>query len=212
MDKTNASSASSASPPPPAPHGQDARARLVMLGTGPAVRFERVLSGAAPQEVWSALTDRDGLRGWFPCSVEAERWQVGGTLTFRFPGGADLSVDGVVLECEPPRVLAYLWGEETLRFELEPLTAVSDAGTDTDNGSREPAGTRLVLTDELAAPSAARNAAGWHVCLDRLSGATSAHDPEGAQHWQRLFAAYSAAFEPVLGPQEGPPAGFEDRV
>jgi hypothetical protein len=27
--------------------------------------------------------------------------------------------------------------------------------------------------------------------------------------WQRRFAAYSTAFEPVIGPQEGPPQGYK---
>lgn len=163
---------------------------LVMLGTGPAVRFERVLDVPA-QEAWWALTDPDGLRGWFPCSISAQRWEVGGALTFTFPQHPQLTMDGVVLECDPPWVLAYLWGSETLRFDLQPV----------------PAGTRLVMVDEMSAPLAARNAAGWHLCLDRLAGAAPA---EGSGEWQRLFALYRAAFEPSLGPQEGPPAGFED--
>ncbi|HEU5429481.1 MAG TPA: SRPBCC domain-containing protein [Actinocrinis sp.] len=190
-----------ASPPSSAPSGA---ASLVMAGTEPAVRFERVLA-MTPQEVWAALTDPDSVRGWFPCSISAQQWEVGGALTFSFPGEAEFTMDGVVLECDAPRVLAYLWGEETLRFEVEAVSA----------GAAE---TRLVLTDELAAPIAARNAAGWHVCLDRLAGKpAAARDDGGAEDegagggdgWRRLFALYSAAFEPLLGPQEGPPAGFE---
>lgn len=202
MDDTHASppsSASAASAEDPA--AQAGAASLVMAGTGPAVRFERVLA-MTPDEVWAALTDPDSLRGWFPCSISVRQWEVGGALTFSFPGHAEFTMDGVVLECDAPRVLAYLWGEETLRFELEPV-------------SSGPAGTRLVLTDELTAPIAARNAAGWHLCLDRLAGkpaakaASDAPGPGGGEDWRRLFALYSAAFEPALGPQEGPPAGFE---
>lgn len=188
--------------PPPSASGA---ASLVMAGTEPAVRFERVLA-MTPDEVWAALTDPDSVRGWFPCSISAQQWEVGGALTFSFPGHAEFTMDGVVLECDAPRVLAYLWGEETLRFELEPV-------------SSGPGGTRLVLTDELSAPIAARNAAGWHLCLDRLAGepaataqarTAEAEAPGGGDDWRRLFALYSAAFEPVLGPQEGPAAGFED--
>ncbi len=165
-------------------------AALVMLGTQPAVRFERVLA-EEPASVWRALTDPEGLRGWFPCSISAQRWQVGGALTFEFPGQAQFTMEGVVLECDPPRVLGYLWGAETLRFELAPV----------------PGGTRLVMVDELPAPLAARNAAGWHVCLDRLAGRQSA---EGSWGWRRLFERYSAVFGPALGPQEGPPAGAQE--
>jgi uncharacterized protein YndB with AHSA1/START domain len=216
MDESQASSQRSAS----------GAASLVLTGTEPAVRFERVLA-MTPEEVWAALTDPDGLRGWFPCSISAQRWEVGGALTFSFPGHAEFTMDGVVLECDAPRVLAYLWGDETLRFELEPVSSAGDAGT------------RLVLTDELSPPIAARNAAGWHVCLDRLaasgegarvggpgagvgSGSRAADDaaagteqhnggsaPDSGDEWRRLFDQYVTAFEPSLGPQEGPPAGFE---
>jgi hypothetical protein len=62
----------------------------------------------------------------------------------------------------------------------------------------------LVLVDELPAGSAARNAAGWEVCLDRLAGLEPAADA-----WQPRFEAYSAAFTPALGPQEGPPPGYK---
>ena len=41
-------------------------------------------------------------------------------------------------------------------------------------------------------------------CLDRLAGLP--RDPDA---WRRRFAAYSAAFEPAVGPQEGPPAEYQ---
>lgn len=202
---------SHASAPQPEPQEPDTAgaARLMVLGTGPAVLFDRLLPGE-PEQVWRALTEPDGLRGWFPCSIEAERWRVGAALTFRFPGNADFSTEGVVLECEPPRVLAYLWGEETLRFELVAAGGPDASGASAaTGGSADERGTRLVMTDELAAPIAARNAAGWHLCLDRLAGNAPA---PGEDAWRRLFAAYRAAFEPALGPQEGPPAGFEQQA
>jgi hypothetical protein len=65
-------------------------------------------------------------------------------------------------------------------------------------------GTRLVLTDQLQASWAARNAAGWAACLDRLAGRSAEPDA-----WRRRFAAYSAAFEPVIGPQDGPPTEYK---
>jgi hypothetical protein len=82
--------------------------------------------------------------------------------------------------------VSFTWGEDTISFEL---AAASDGGT------------RFVLTEELAANHAARNAAGWEECLNRL-----AQNASGAP-WQERFDHYVDAFEPVLGPQEGPPAG-----
>lgn len=190
MDETHASTPASAE----LAGDQDAQgaAALVMLGTGPAVRLERVLA-SPPEAVWQALTEPEGLRGWFPCEISVDRWEVGASLTFSFPGHAEFTMDGVVLECDPPHSLAYLWGEETLRFQLEPVSSGSG-------------GTRLVMTDEMAASIAARNAAGWHVCLDLLAGRPSSQGDEG---WRALFARYSAAYESTLGPQEGPPDGVE---
>lgn len=166
-------------------------ATLAARGARPSVRFERVL-GDPPAAVWRALTDAQELKSWFPAEIVADRWEAGAALTFVFPGHDEYTMGGVVLECDEPRVLAYTWGEETLRFELTP----------TDSG-----GTRLVLFDELDPRLAARNAAGWQVCLERLAGRAPAH-----YAWKPLFAQYTAAFEPVLGPQEGPPAGFEDHA
>jgi hypothetical protein len=89
-----------------------------------------------------------------------------------------------VLEIDEPNVLAFTWGDDTLRFEL---------AADGD-------GTRLVLVDELPPEAAARNAAGWESCLDRLEGREPA--PEA---WQRRFEEYEAVFEPALGSQQRRP-------
>jgi uncharacterized protein YndB with AHSA1/START domain len=154
----------------------------------PAVRLERRLPDP-PAVVWRALTEREQLRSWFPSDVivAGERWQVGAPITFPFPPEViDMTLTGQVLEVDEPNVLAFTWGEETLRFELSP----------------EDGGTRLVLIDELPPGAAARNAAGWETCLDRLAGVEPA--PDG---WRQRFEAYAAAFEPTLGPQEGPPSG-----
>jgi uncharacterized protein YndB with AHSA1/START domain len=153
----------------------------------PAVRLERDLPDP-PAVVWRALTDRDELRSWFPSDVIVERgrWEVGASITFPFPPEViDMTLTGEVLDVDEPRLLAFTWGEDTLRFELSP----------------QDGGTRLVLIDELPPGAAARNAAGWETCLDRLAGL----EPD-ADAWQPRFEAYAAAFEPALGPQEGPPA------
>ena len=164
-------------------------ATLITGSTRPAIRLERHLDDP-PAVVWRALTEREQLRSWFPCDVivEGGRWEVGAPITFPFPEDViDLTMEGEVLEVDEPHVLAYTWGDELLRFELAP----------------EADGTRLVLVDELEPGAAARNAAGWEVCLDRLERV------EPGDPWGPRFQAYTAAFEPTLGPQEGPPAGYK---
>jgi uncharacterized protein YndB with AHSA1/START domain len=161
---------------------------LVVDGARPSVRLERHLPDPPPV-VWRAITAPEQLRSWFPCDVEVAggRWEPGAALTFSFAEhGFDMTLTGEVLAVDEPHALAFTWGEELLRFEL----SAADGGT------------RLVLIDELPAGHAARNAAGWDVCLDRLGGLDP--DPDA---WQALFEGYVAAFEPALGAQEGPPAG-----
>lgn len=163
---------------------------LIPNGEFPAVRLERVLKDP-PSVVWTALTEPDGLAGWFPCGIEVAGgvWRVGARLTFLFPSDViEMTLEGEVLVVDAPHALAYTWGGDTLRFELH----------DRDGG------TLLVLINELPRRTAARNAAGWETCLDRLGGLEPRTDA-----WKESFEAYRAAFEPTLGPQEGPPEGYK---
>jgi uncharacterized protein YndB with AHSA1/START domain len=161
-------------------------AMLLTDGTRPAVRLERRLPDP-PEVVWGALTERERLRTWFPCDVIVDA-----AISFAFdPDVLDLTLTGEVLEVDEPRLLVFTWGEETLRFEL----------------SSDGDGTLLALTDELPANAAARNAAGWDSCLDRLAGLAQVSDA-----WQPRFTAYAARFEPVLGHQDGPPEGYKGTI
>jgi uncharacterized protein YndB with AHSA1/START domain len=162
-------------------------AKLVAAGPRPAIRFERHLPDP-PAVVWRAITDPDELKAWFPCeiAVSGGQWRPGAAISFIF--GPDMTIPGEVLEVDEPSLLAYTWGEDVLRFELSP----------------QDGGTLLVLIDELPQNTAARNAAGWEECLNLLAGSEPAPDA-----WRPRFAAYAAAFEPALGPQDGPPPGFE---
>jgi uncharacterized protein YndB with AHSA1/START domain len=165
-------------------------ATIVTGGGRPSVRLERQLVDP-PSVVWRALTDREQLRAWFPCEVivTGGKWKVGATISFPFPAEVmDITLTGEVLAVDEPRELAFRWGEEILRFEL----------TESDGG------TRLVLFNELPPAAAARNAAGWDACLDRLTGLIPAPDD-----WQSRFDRYSSAFEPTLGSQEGAPAEYK---
>lgn len=168
-------------------------ATLLTDGARPAVRLVRHLPDP-PSVVWRALTEREELRTWFPSDVVVEggRWTVGAAITYEFPSEViDMTLTGAVLEVEEPSVLAMTWGEETLRFELSP----------------EDGGTRLVLIDELPPSAAARNAVGWDECLDKLAGVTTT-----PAAWLSRFEVYAAAFEPAIGPQEGPPKGYKGEI
>jgi uncharacterized protein YndB with AHSA1/START domain len=160
-------------------------ATLISSGDKPVLRFERFLPRPV-EEVWRAVTDPTELRTWFPTRMEIDRWEAGATLTHHFDGQPYGPLPGTVLECSKPHRLVFTWGEDTIGFEL----------------SAAEGGTAFVLTEELGSSRAARNAAGWEVCLERLV------DGVVGEAWSARFERYSASFEPLLGAQEGPPAGI----
>lgn len=147
------------------------------------LRFERTLPHP-PERVWAALTEVDELRHWHPSPFELER-RAGKTITYLPPAGNAFG-DGEVSAYEPPSLLAYSWGEDHLRFELSP--------------SGE--GTLLVLTHTFDDRSkAARDAAGWDLCLDALRGSLSGEQdqpPTGESAipagWSELNEAYQERF------------------
>ncbi len=162
-------------------------ATLISAGDKPVLRFERFLPRPV-EEVWRAVTDPSEMRAWFPTRIEIDRWVAGASLVHHFDGQALPPMSGEVLECSAPHRLVFTWGEDTIGFDLSPTEG----------------GTRFVLTEELAASRAARNAAGWEVCLDRLVDGAAGED------WLPRFERYTASFVPLLGAQEGPPSGSHD--
>jgi uncharacterized protein YndB with AHSA1/START domain len=123
----------------------------------PALRFERRLDHPV-ERVWRAVTDPAELRFWFPAAVEVDL-RADGPMAFTFDDPAFPRTEGRVLALDEPRRFWFSWGGEELRFDLEPVGE----------------GCRLVFTHLLEQrDAAARDAAGWHVCLaaleDRLAG------------------------------------------
>jgi uncharacterized protein YndB with AHSA1/START domain len=140
------------------------------------LRFERHLRHPVPR-VWQALTEPSELAQWFPAEVEIDL-SVGGKITFAYRGfdvdPALLPSDGVVTELDPPRLLAFTWGEDLLRFEL---TARTDGCT-------------LQFSHRFEnRASAPRSAAGWAVCLDSLTAMLDARQAEN--RWTEYFQHYT---------------------
>jgi uncharacterized protein YndB with AHSA1/START domain len=142
-----------------------------------------------PARVWRALTDPAELDRWAPFTADRD---------LGAPGPAELTlVDGddrTLLPAEvrlvvEARLLEYTWGDDVLRWELEPAGA----------------GTRLTLRHTLADPELdAMVAAGWHLCTDVLAKLL-AGEPAGVirgraalRHgWEELRAGYVARFHPA---------------
>lgn len=116
----------------------------------PAVRIERALRHPVAK-VWRALTEPSQLNQWFPFDVEGAL-AVGAEVRFVDRRGGP-SGAGTITELDPPRLLAYSWESDHLRWELS-----SAAG-----------GSLLVLTHTVVDRfGAASFASGWHACLDGL--------------------------------------------
>jgi hypothetical protein len=98
--------------------------------------------------------------------------------------GAPLVSDSEVKRAEAPKLLEYTWGEQQLRWELEPL------GTD---------GTRLTLWHNINRAYISMGAAGWHVSFDVLDRLLAGHPlgrtvGPGAMKvpgWQQLHEQYA---------------------
>jgi uncharacterized protein YndB with AHSA1/START domain len=107
----------------------------------------------APAVVWAALTSPDELDQWAPFTAARDLGTAGETVLTLVDGPDRTDVAASVLRAEAPVLLEYTWGDDRLRWELEP------------SGD----GTRLTLRHTLAQPDLdAMVAAGWHLCLDVL--------------------------------------------
>lgn len=154
---------------------------LEILDGRPALRLERRLAHPVDR-VWRAVTEPAELAGWF---VGPVAWTPRLGETFEAEGQT-----GRITELDPPRTLAWTWGIERCRFDLEP---------DGD-------GCRLTFTHVLSTrEQAARDAAGWHVCLDRLAqrlggGAPDAPTAEPTAEWRGHYEAYAARGLPTGAP------------
>ena len=164
-------------------------------GTSPRLRFERNIAHP-PEVVWQALTMPQRLAAWFPTTIEGTL-EAGVSLRFAFPSGLAIPpMEGRVLAAEPPKLLEFQWGPDTVRFELH----------------SEAAGTRLVLIVVLETlGKAARDGAGWHVCLEQLAASLDGQGTgrDTSARWREVHTGYVAAFGPEAA-LEGPPREWED--
>jgi uncharacterized protein YndB with AHSA1/START domain len=173
----------------------DSHAVLEQLEGRFALCFERSLSHP-PQRVWRALTSHDELLAWHPTPFEVEP-RVGGAVRYIPAPGAPEMPDGEVLVYEPPRLLTHTWGEDELRWELR--------------GEAQEGECILTLThlfDDRF--KAARDGAGWHMCLDALSASLRGDAPprndggqELPQGWEELNGDYQQRFG--IAPEQATP-------
>ena len=140
------------------------------------------------------MSEAEHLAVWYPQQIVGER-KAGAALRFVSSDGSGF--DGQMLVFDPPSVMEFTWGTDLLRIEL----------------AADGAGTLLTLTDTFDdVGKAARDAAGWHECLDLLaSDLDGTTPPAWGQTWRQAHPVYVTQ----LGPDAatiGPPPGWEEHV
>src|SRR2546426_854635 len=140
-----------------------------------------------PAKVWKALTDPEHLREWAPFDSDRNLGTVG-TAKLSTVGAPTPHVSETqVKRADAPKVLEFSWGEQDIRWELEPLAG---------------GGTRLTLWHNIDRRFISMGAAGWHICFDvleRLLAGQPIGRIVGAEAmkfggWQRLNAEYAKQF------------------
>jgi uncharacterized protein YndB with AHSA1/START domain len=170
-------------------------ARYETIDKRPALAFERRIAHPV-QDVWEAITKPEELAQWFPCEVEVEL-RLGGKMRFVFAEmpleGAPSTLLGEVTELDPPTRFSFTWGEDHLHFAIEPIEGGAAA--------------MLRFSVELdSKDKAARDAAGWHVCLDQLERLLDGNPvprPYDSDEWRPIYEDYQRRGLPVGAPVPG---------
>lgn len=156
------------------------------------LRFSRELAHA-PERVWRAVVDPVERKAWFPDTATGDFERVGAALRFQHDDELVEPFSGEVLVVDPPRLLEFTWGDDVIRIEIAPRGQ----------------GCTFTLIDTIhELGKAARDGAGWHVCLDKLAHALDGTTPAWSdeQRWLDLNTGYADRFGPeaaTIGPPEG---------
>lgn len=147
--------------------------------TGYSARFERHLRHSV-EDVWSFLTENDKLAKWFS-ELSVDELRVGGVIKFDMQDGTfeELTITAV----DTHEVLAFTWGEDSVRFELAP----------------EAEGCQLVLKEQIKTltPHTPKDLAGWHVCLDVIAALLENQELEfREEEWKIWYEKYKRAVAP----------------
>jgi len=143
-----------------------------------------------PTKVWAALTDPAQLREWAPFDADRSLAEVGPVKLSTVGAPKTMVSETHVTHAEAPKLLEYRWGDQDLRWQLEPLGQ----------------GTRLTLWHAIDRNFIAMGAAGWHICLDVLEHLVGG-DPLG-----RIVAGEAMKFDwPRLNEEYSKQLGVEVR-
>jgi uncharacterized protein YndB with AHSA1/START domain len=139
-----------------------------------------------PKTVWQALTDPAHLSQWAPFDADRSMAATGPVKLSTVGAPTPQVSETSVKHADAPKLLEYSWGEQDLRWELEPV------------GN----GTRLTLWHNIDRRFIAWGAAGWQICFDVLDrlldgdpiGRLVGGDALKLSGWQRLTGEYAKQF------------------
>jgi uncharacterized protein YndB with AHSA1/START domain len=162
----------------------------------PALRLERHLDHSV-ERVWQAVTEPAELARWFVTPVH---WKLELGETWEAMGQT-----GEIVELRAPQVLAWTWGEELFRFELQP------------DGN----GCLLIFTHVFEQRAlGAQHAAGWETYFNRLEthlgggflSAQEAHEALGELHerYAESFGLDPQVGRRTIAAQPKQPVSLED--
>lgn len=139
-----------------------------------------------PKKVWQALTEPEHLREWAPFDADRSLGNTGAVKLTTVNTPTSQVSETIVKRAEAPTLLEYSWGDNDMRWQLEPLGK----------------GTRLTLWHNIDRRFISWGAAGWHICFDVLDqflagepiGRRVGPDTMKFDGWQRLQAEYAKQF------------------
>jgi uncharacterized protein YndB with AHSA1/START domain len=140
-----------------------------------------------PENVWQAITDPAHLREWSPFDADKSLATAGATVKLTTVNAPQLHVtETKIIRADAPHFLEYTWGQNRMRWELEPTAT----------------GTRLTLWTAINRRFISMGAAGWHICLDVMDlylagtpiGRLVGTDTMKFGAWQRLNNEYAQQF------------------
>jgi uncharacterized protein YndB with AHSA1/START domain len=138
-----------------------------------------------PAKVWQALTDPAQIREWAPYEADRSLGAVGPVTLTTVGIPKPVISQTRVTRADAPALLEYRWGDNEMRWQLEPLGK----------------GTHLTLWHNIDRRYISMGAAGWHICLDVLDRFVSG-EPLGRVvggeamkfDWGRLHTEYAKLF------------------
>jgi uncharacterized protein YndB with AHSA1/START domain len=144
-----------------------------------------------PVRVWAAISDEQEISVWtqYPTKLEP---RPGGKIHIDF--SSQESLEGIVCNAEPLRLLTYTWGDSLVKWEME------EAGGET-RVHLSHIGVRRELVDGLGA--------GWHAFLDQLEDYLAGSSR--VSRYRELKSRYEAV-TPKEAKRPAPLAAFYNRL